>query len=466
MATIATDAIRTTSAPGKPGRKRNPFNFDGTKQKFREPSIFVDFVASYPNHAATFIKLYRLLPKIDLMLIGETETAIEMTSRPMAMTRGYIADRWGRGRYWLLFNDGNRPQGQQQVAQTWIDVDEPDAKPAVYDINTLELTAKENADEVQRLMAAGKLERDERGNLHIVRAGDRTASAPAPVVPAPVVVAPQMPASSSVGDQIALKLLERAIPSATPLSPEQMLEGAFKIAARLSPPPSAGDSALVAELRNELNALRQQMQSGSQLDRDLAAYERMEQFFNKIGAGRATSSIGSEEPVWVKPLVQLADRFGAMLMMRMNAAPAPAAAPQNTPRPAAAVESPAPAPAAPAASYPQFLPADAPIMDRAVQVVSIALDRYVNGVSGFNFAAWLVKWYPGGREVYKLMEAAGTPADIIGLMAFQPEIQRAAGPLLNQPEHREKLEEWLADFLNYDADSDDSPESEDGAAAA
>ncbi|HLJ43485.1 MAG TPA: hypothetical protein VKT12_04635, partial [Candidatus Binataceae bacterium] len=455
-----------TSAPlGKPGRKRNPFNFDPPNQKFREPSIFRDFVAAYPDQSATFLKVYRLVPEIDLSLIGETETAIHTTHLRDEAAESYLADRFGQGKYWVLFNDGNRPRGQQQIAQTWITLNDPTIKPAVYDLNTLKLTSKENADEIQRLLAAGKLERDERGNLHVVRAGDR-APAPLPAQPSPASVvlstAPQQAPLDRLGEQVIVKLLDRAIPSAT--SSDQLAD-AFKIAERLMPAAPAENPA-IAEIKRELAAIGEKLNGGSNLDRDLAAYERMEAFFTKIGAGRAGSSVGSDEPVWMKPLVTLADRLGTLLMMRMGG-PAPHAAPhQAAPAPQPGIHQPAAVPAPPAASYPQFLPAEAPLMDRAIQVVSLAMLKFNEGVSGFNFAAWLVGFYPGGREVFKTLEAAGGPVECIGLIAMFPQLQDITRPVLDDPAKREQLEAWLGDFLDYNADAAESSETGSSAVAA
>lgn len=466
MATIVTDAHKATSpAPGKPGRKRNPFNFEASNQKFREPSIFADFVRQYPDQSGTFLKVYRLLPEIDLSLIGASETAIHTTHDAAEATESYLADRWGQGRYWVLFNDENRPRGQQQIAQTWIDVNDPAAKPAVYDIATLKLASKANVDEIQRLVSAGKLERDERGNLRVVRAGDRAAAAlPPPAAPAPVVLAPLN--GTSISDQIALKLLERAIPSATPLSPKDTLDEAFKIAERLNPHPS-GESAIVAELRTELAAIRSKLDGGSNLDKDFATYERMESFFSKIGAGRATAAVGSDEPIWMRPLISVGERLATVLAVRFAAPPVAAAAAPGAPRPQQVVAPPPNAPAPPAASYPQLLPADAPIMNRALQAVNLGLDAFNRNVIGYDYAAWLVGFYPGGREVFHTLVSAGGPDEIIGLIAMFPQIQELTAPILADPARKDQLAAWLGDFLDYDPDASSSEgEPEPGTEAA
>jgi hypothetical protein len=459
MATLAKAPEINAVQPGKPGRKRNPFNFAGSKQKFREPSIFADFVRAYPDHQATVCYFYRLRPVIDVSLIGDTETCIGKTHTLSDMAEEFAADKWGRGKYWVCFNDENRPQGHQNVAQTWFDITDPTVKPPVYDLRTLVLSEKENIDEINRAIAAGKIERDQRGNYRLV--GQDTQTAAVPAVTAPVAVAaPQPSAFGSIGDRVVEKLLDRALPSATPLSPSDTLEQAFQIADRLKPP-NTGEAAMFAELRNELRALQTKFENGgpgSQLDRDLAAYERMETFFDKIGAGRARTLVGSEEPAWLKPLVAIAEKFAPLVLSRLATPPAAHTAPHNASPHSGPVALAAGAPAPPMTSYPVFLPADAPLMDRAIQVVSLALEKFNQGVSGFDFAAWMVGFYPGGREVFKMLESAGGPAECIGLIAMFPQLHQVAGPVLADPVRKEALEQWLADFLDYNADVEGAAE--------
>ena len=82
------------------------------------------------------------------------------------------------------------------------------------------------------------------------------------------------------------------------------------------------------------------------------------------------------------------------------------------------------------------------------------------GVTGFDYAAYVCGFHPGGLEVYRFLEPQGA-AGLIALAAMNP----AARGLVNDPEIRPQLEVFLTDFFSFDPSPGDSAEPAAGAAA-
>ena len=429
-----------TKTPGKTGPKPKPFDYSREKVAFRNPADFAVYLAGYPDVTGLLGYFYRLKPRIDLTLIALKDSFIHKSMLAEEMTAEYCAATWGQGRYMVKLNDANKPAGHREVARTWFDIDDPDTPP-VYDPRSLLVNDPENADEVARLISLGVLKRDgEYGTPRI-----RTDAPAAPVVIAPAPVAPAF--AGNIGDQLIIKLLDRALPSATPQTATDVLEQSFQIADRLRPPVAA--VAAVPTLDQIADAvalrLRPAAVAPAGIAGELETYERVSSLLDKIGVGRGGGDgTAPAAPGWAVVLGPILDSFLKPLVPLLTgflvskSAPAPPVARAGVPVPVAL---PVPNP------IPVFLTADAPLMDRVVQVSRLALQKSSEGVAGFRFASWLCGFYPGGGEVYEFLDNAGGTGGCLGLMAMVPELQSQ----LADPVRSAEVEVWLDDFFTYES---------------
>ena len=269
------------------GRPRKTFEYGAAvpSLSFRNPAQFSAYLAGYPDSSGLLAYIYRLKPKIDLGLIGATENHIHKTMLPEEMTPEYCARRWGAGLFFLTLTDANRPKGRQECARTWIEIDDPALRP-IYDPRTLLVHDRENLAEVQRLLAAGVLMRDENGEpkVRTEGAGPSVSVAPAAVPPAAPVAVPEL--SQSLQEKLLMKILD---------SPSAQLEQAFQIAGRLMPAPVAA-----ASLPLDLDQLAERVASklrppsvSSSVASQLKEFEELDSLFSRIGAGRVAPAADS-----------------------------------------------------------------------------------------------------------------------------------------------------------------------------
>lgn len=465
MATLK--AERTQTEPpvrNKPGPKPKPFDYQKPKQAFRRPEDFTAWMAGYPDKSGVMAYFYRLTPRIDLSRIGIDTTAIHHTTKPEEMTADFCAGRFGRGKYMLKYTDANKKP--EEMARTWFEIDDPDAAAPVYDVRTLLLNHPANGDEVARLLHSGILIRDSEFSSPRVRSeADRPVPVVAPAAtPAAVPVAVSAAAvSPSVADSIVLKLLDRAMPSATPQTATEVLKQSFDIADRLRPQTVAGPSLedIVERVVSRLN------KPAASAPNELETWEKMNAFFERLGLNQKPAAVAEGSPAWVGVLTSLADRLltplvpvAVSFMMSKSRPPGPVAVPPRQVAGPPAVDSgmpPAPFPD----SFPAFLPESAPIMSRIQQVVQFALEKQAAGVAGFRFASWLCAFYPGGSDIYRMMERAGGTGAALGMVAMVPELSGA----MQDPMQAAALESWLDDFFTFNADieSDDEPDGDNPA---
>jgi hypothetical protein len=459
------------------GPKPKPFDYARYRVAFRDADVFAGWLAGYPDLSAVICYFYRLTPKIDLSRVGARDNYIFKSVNPAEWTPDFVARRWGRGHFLLKVNDANAPTGQQERARVWFLVDDPDLLP-VYDPRALLLGDPDNADEIARLLACGVLVRDaETGAVRVKTeavpmAAGQAAGVGAVPVPAPVVASPFL--DQAMGNQVIMKLLDRALPSATPQTASDVLEQSFQIADRFNGArgPQSIESiveAVVLRLRPAVPAVA--------LSTELETFERVSALLEKVGAGRAldTATAAGAVPGWaavllpflesaIKPLVPVIVGYFARPAVPAVPAAGGVLVSMPSPRPVASAAS-AVGSAAPA--YPVFLPVDAPLMDRVVQVAGLALAKQAEGVTGFAFASWMTAFYPGGKELYEFLEARGGRIGAMGLLQMVPS-------LASQLDEARKLalEAWFDDLFTFDASIyepvvDDEPgESEGGAAAA
>ena len=98
---------------------------------------------------------------------------------------------------------------------------------------------------------------------------------------------------------------------------------------------------------------------------------------------------------------------------------------------------------------------------RIEQVFRLGYQRMQEGVTGFDYAAWVCSFHPGGLEVYKTLEPTGA-VGLIALAAMNPQ----ARVVVNDPQIRPQLEVFLTDFFSFDPDGGVVEESAGDAASA
>jgi hypothetical protein len=416
-----------------------PFDYEKYKLAFQNPDLFTAYLEGYPNSTGLMAYFYRLIPKIDLGLIGVKENYIHKTTNPAEMTEDFCARTWGRGTYMLKLSDANRPAGKQEAARTWFRCDDPDLVP-IYDPRTLCVNDPQNADEVARLVNTGVLVREAGGSPR-VRDTAGPVVAPLSVAPPPAAPVAQPMFATNVGEQVLLKLLERALPSATPQTASEVLAQSFQIAERLNPRETSNGpnldqiaDAVVARLRPAGTPAP----AGS-IASELDTWERVNSLLDRIGAGRGDAA---KEPTgWAALAVPMLSNMLAPLVPLLAGFLA-------TKQSQAGTAGVAPLPIAAARSLREFLPPDAPIMDRVMEVAELALEKSTEGVAGFRFASWLCGFHPGGMEVFQFLEQSGGAEGCMGMIAMSPALNaRVAG----DPARAAVLEAWLEDFFSYDA---------------
>jgi hypothetical protein len=447
----------------KPGPKRKPWDYSQFKKTFRNPVDFASYLAGYPDMSGVLGYWYRFHPKIDLSRIGQEKNNLVTTTRPEEMTEDFAAETWGSGKYILKFTDSNRPAGQQEVAAVWFLIDDP-ARPAKYDPRCLLLNDPANADEVARLLASGVLVREGEYGAPVLKTSQNGGPA---VVVAPVapVAAPVL--SGSLGDQLLVKLLDRALPSvAAPPTAGEFLQQSFAIADRFRQAEQPAGPSL-DQIADAVAKKLPPVAPASSFTSELETYERVGVLLDKVGAGRALSGAAEATmPGWALFLGPVLDQFVRplvpVLVSYLSRPSGVAALPPGAPRGPVRVAAPE------AAAALVLLPADAPLMDRARQVAGLALDKCREGIAGSDFSAWLCGFYPGGLDVYQLFNAAGGRQGALGYLAMDP----ALGPLVRDPVIAARLGPWLDDFFSFvpevpdDEDDEEEDESELTAAGA
>jgi hypothetical protein len=424
----------------KPQKAPKVFDYSRFRVSFHKEEEFRRYLEGYPDKNGLMGYVYRLLPRIDVNLIGQTQTNIIEVDDISKMTSEFIGSKFHRGKYMLKLTDANRPQGQREVAKTWFDLQDHELPP-VYDVRTLVLGHPDNIDEVNRQITAGNLIRDETGQPRL-RTGAEDA--------------PEAVRGSGAGDllgrdfvsKVLLQLVSQGVES-----PGERMRQSIEIAKLLQPPAAAALPVTVDAIAEKV-ALKLAANGGSSHGSGdpFDQWEKIENFLAKArgdSPARPASSDGSMvrdlaallmgvSSAW--PTIERAiDKMQRMRPVQAVGAPGGA--------PGAAVQ-----PAAPAG--PQILP----LMDRIADVARLGFTQMNEGVTGFDFAAWVCNWYAGGLEVYRTLEPGGVPG-VISMAAMNPETR----PLVNDAVIRPKLELFLQDFFSYDPDgaSGSDPDDED-----
>ena len=91
----------------------------------------------------------------------------------------------------------------------------------------------------------------------------------------------------------------------------------------------------------------------------------------------------------------------------------------------------------------------------------MGFEKMNEGVVGYDFAAWLCAYHPGGRQVFEFLDQSGTQG-LIGLAALREDSR----PLTADPAKRAQLEGFLDSFFEFDPLSLDPPVDEPAGADA
>lgn len=404
---------------------KHPIDYMKVENRFNKADDFLTYLRGYPDKTGLTCSLYRLEPKIDQTLIGIEEAVIFQTATESEMTEEHIGGTFGRGHYMLILADSNR-QGKKEVARTWYDL-RLLPKPPVYDVRTLCLNWPKNSDEVTRLLNLGVLVRDRfNGQVRVKTDGDPISNPPPPVASAPNPLG-----NFDLGHVIATVLTERS------RSPHEAVKDTIELA-NLLKPPTVDVEAIVERVATRLGV-------GAKGNKDIDAletYTRVGSLLDKLRPPVAEKAKrgGSLAATWgpyIPTIVAELRAFMPELRETWHSITADFYAGRNghangTNGGQQVVR-----------QQPQ--PRQVTMEQRIEEIMRLGFVRMNEGVKGFDFAAFVCGFHPGGLEVYRLLEPNGA-AGVISLMAMNPQ----ARTLVNDPEVRPQLESFLDDFFQFD----------------
>lgn len=132
----------------------SPADESGNSQFRRAPAKFWEEVAARdPKSIVCYV--YRLWPVIDRGLVGEKRKYIDLVAPP-DISEDYIRANHGRGTYRLMLHDSSAGRYGQTVAQTKVEITDPDLEPRL-DLRELDLGHDANKSFVMALKRAGRL---------------------------------------------------------------------------------------------------------------------------------------------------------------------------------------------------------------------------------------------------------------------------------------------------------------------
>jgi hypothetical protein len=436
MAAVGTVKTGNTTAagPSKPrGRPRKelpPVDYTHAPNTFNRAEEFSAWLAGYPDKRGLLAYIYRVKPIVDNSLVGRAENTCLKTADIAEMSEDFVGATFGRGVYMLRLTDANRPKAAgQNVAKTWFTVTDPDLSP-IYDPRTLLLADPKNADEVARLLQAGILVRDSSGNVRLKLEGETAAAVPS------AEGGGWMP-KDAMGQMFA-SVLARGV-SAPDMEIKRSLEFA-KLLMESTPKVAAPSLDEIAA------AVAARLQPAAAPAGDFSTFERVQGFLDRVrppvAAAAAVAEGASDGVAWATNLPAILAGVGNLWPMIVGGLAQLRAGPVAS-VPVAAVPVQGRAAAPPTAVV-------VTLEDRIAEVLRLGFMRLTQGTSGFDFAAWLCCFHPGGLEVYRLLEPAGVTG-VMGFLANSP----AYLPIVNDPQKRAVIEKFLEEFFDYDPDGSD-----------
>jgi hypothetical protein len=107
-------------------KKARVFDYLRFKLAIQDADDFQAYLHGYPDKTGLMAYVYRLVPRIDVRLVGIGETNILETATLSEMTAAFIEHRFGAGKYMLKLNDANRVKGENEVCRTWFKLEDAD----------------------------------------------------------------------------------------------------------------------------------------------------------------------------------------------------------------------------------------------------------------------------------------------------------------------------------------------------
>lgn len=398
-----------------------------TKNEFQKPKDFYAYLTGYPDKTGLMATVYRLIPIIDVTIIGLDETGILKTATESEMNEDHIGNVFGRGKYMLILNDGNRPSGQREVAKTWFDLT-THPKPPVYDPRSLVLTNAKNLDEINRLCNIGIMVRDRlTGQVRVKTEGDGSPVSSTAAAPA----APASPFGSLDLGHVVANLLTQGS-----RNPHDAVKDTIEMAKLLKPEQPPIDVESIIE--------RVVARLGEKTPADpFAVYNRVGNFVETavakvlgpggVAAAGAPNGRPSLAQSWGPYIPQIFSEVRALLP-EIRATFADLKATQNGYQNGAQ-------PMHQRTGFQQL-----PMEKRIEEVVTLGFQRMREGMRGFDFAAYVCGFHPGGLEVFRFLDPNG-PAGLIGLISMTPQGRE----FVNDPQVRPQIDEFLKDFFEFDA---------------
>lgn len=412
-----------------PEERIKQFDYTRTRLTLNNPVDFVRYLAGYPDKTGLKGYWYRLKPKIDMSLIGTDSSNIKITHDPLEMTEGWIGKTFGRGHYQLKLNDQNRI-GQTEVCRVKFEIEDPEYPAPVYDPRSLCLGDPANQDEIQRQLQAGVYVRDPSGSVRLRTASD---GVPAAFVPP----AQQSQENGIVGNAFVAEMF-RTLMNRGSADPSESVRNTIEMARLLNDRPAA--PALDVESIIERVALR--LGGPKPEDSIFTAYEKVQTFFDRFGpkpvvgevlTDAVTKKVGGSA-VWAASLPAIIAEGrslipGILQMMRELRGAKPE--PQNQ-------------------NGVEMEQRQQTLSERIEVVARAGLQKMREGVQGFDYAAWVCNFHPGGLEVYRTLEGMGGAVGLMAMLAMNP----ATVQMTSDPEQRAQIEKFLNDFFSYDTAGD------------
>ena len=391
------EPVRTRSPRVGGGKKPVPADYSRGRHTFTDPHAFMVFMKGYPNTVGITLYLYRVMPKIDLSLIGHTESNIQKggyEDLPLYSIEA-VTKTFGRGIYQIKVVDSNRAEGDKEVVRACTyDISDTD-KPAVYDLRTLKLSEPKNNDEINRLIVQGVLVRDAAtGAPRLRTAADIAAVAP--------VAAPVDTSANGVILQFAMEAFK-----STRQSPSEAVKDMVAIAQAIQPKQVPGPS--IEQIADAVVVRLGGAGRGPASD-PFANWEKVNGFIARAaemvrGSMPAVSdgAAGDGGGSWAPHLGGILSEVRALVPEVLNAwYQLRASGSINT----------APAAAAPGNGVLEMLPLD----KRIETIFKAGFESMQRGITGQQFAAWLCLSgeMPGGLEAWNVLKPAGA----VGLIAM------------------------------------------------
>lgn len=436
---------------GRPVGSRNAvkvktFDFDAPKRDFQKYTDFLAYAEGYPDKTALLFSLYRLRPKIDNSLMGIDQSAILQTAEFADVTEEAIGEKFGRGKYMLKLNDSNKGKGLQLRCRTWLELFDVE-KPPQYDPRTLCLGEAQNQDEIMRLLNMGVLVRDAHGAPRLRGEND-----PLPIASPPAAAAGAGHGADLFGRDVVGQIVLAALNRGNQ-SPHDAVKDTIEVARMLAPAQPAVDVEIL------ITRVVERLQKGSGSDDAFTQYERMEAFLGRVrGPMKAASAVAdavADLPAVGDGPSSWAPFLGGILAQARSLIPEVIGAFRELRAENGGATNGAPPP------QPNGVQRPMNMEQRIEQIARMGFERMTEGVSGFDFAAWVCNFHVGGFEVYKTLEPAGA-VGVIALAAMNP----ATRALVNDPATRTKLEEFLNDFFTFDTDGGTHDAEPSGATAS